>query len=640
MNVRRTARWVEEAAPLLGTPVTHANFLGTAVSPRRVWFFGIVGAIFLGLLFVRVIQLQLVQGNEWRLIAERNRLRTQQLLPDRGILFDRSMVPLVTNVPMFRLVVRAEDLPREPMARTQALQTLARLVDLDAERTEQVVRAIEHYRYSSAVLRDGISYDEAVSIYLRSAEYPSLTIERGARRMYVEGVPGMQKPTTPSFSHLLGYVGRISPDELSEQRLRGYIPTDVIGKTGVEFLFESYVRGTPGSRNAEVDSRGNERGTVAVSPPQIGEHVVLSIDAGAQQELERALRAGLARAGRQRGAAVALDPRTGEILALVSTPTFDNNDFAHGISSDAYAQLTSNQNQPLLNRAISGQFPSGSTLKPFVAAAALQEKIITPDTVVYSTGGLQVGKWFFPDWKEGGHGATDIYKAIAWSVNSYFYTIGGGYGTREGLGPQRLKRYLEYFGFGRYPGSGLPGEQRGIVPSPERKQELIGEPWYVGDTYNMSIGQGDVLVTPLQMAVATAAIANGGTVWKPHLMRGRIAADGAYTAVLPQEAAKVPVDAEWLRVVRAAMRTTVTNGSAPSLRRLPFSVAGKTGTAQWSKNKNPHAWFISFAPYEAPEIVVVMILEEGGEGGIVTVPAVREFYEWWGRERLGALAPQ
>ncbi len=632
-KLRPHERWVEDAAPVLGTRADEASFMGTAVSPQRILVCGIIALSILFLLYARAAQLQLFNGNEWRRIAERNRLRTIQLIPERGIFFDRNHVPLVANIPTFRLTVRAQDLPRDPTERTTAIQTLASLVGLDADRTDQVIRSLEQFQYSSVILRDGITYENAVSIYLRSADYPSMTIERGARRQYVQGIAGQQEPSPRSLAHVLGYVGRISADELSQPTFVGYVPTDTTGRAGLESLFEPLVRGTPGIRDTEVDVRGRERSMFAVQEPRAGDHVVLSIDVEIQEKLEQTLRGALARAGRARGAAVALDPRSGEVLGMVSLPAYDNNEFAGSISTNSYKKLLDDQNQPLLNRAVGGQFPSGSTLKPFIAAAALQEKIITPESTINSTGGIAVGKWFFPDWKEGGHGTTDVSKAIAWSVNSFFYTIGGGYGERVGLGPERIKKYLEYFGFGRITGSGLVGEQRGVIPSPQRKMELTGEPWYIGDTYNMSIGQGDILVTPLQMAVATAAIANGGTIWKPQWARERIAPNGSVTMFLPERAALVPVSAEHLATIRAAMRSTVTAGSAPSLRQLSFAVAGKTGTAQWSKTKNPHAWFMSFAPYDAPEIVTVFLIEEGNEGGVVSVPAAREFYEWWGEYR-------
>jgi penicillin-binding protein 2 len=282
-----------------------------------------------------------------------------------------------------------------------------------------------------------------------------------------------------------------------------------------------------------------------------------------------------------------------------------------------------------LNRAVGGQFPSGSTIKPFYAAAALQEGIITPTTTVLSTGGLKLGNRFFPDWKAGGHGVTNVTKAIAESVNTFFYEIGGGYGTQEGLGPERMKKYLEYFGFGRSTDSGFVGEATGFIQSPAWKQEVRGEPWYPGDTYNMSIGEGDLLITPLQLAMGISAIANDGTLWKPRLELYETQPDGTQIVKKSEVAAKIPIDEKWLKVVQDGMRQTILAGSARSLQHVPLAIAGKTGPAQWSVSKAPHAWFESYAPYDHPEIVTVILIEEGVEGATAAVPAAKDFYTWW-----------
>lgn len=632
MTVSRRMRWVEDAAPDIGLVDTGRgiSFIGTAVSSTRIALFMAIGVIALLIMFARVVQLQLMQGSQWRTIAEHNRLHMHPIIPERGIIFDRNMVPLVANVPNFRLTIRAQDLPRDPQAREAQIRELGATIGVPSEKIEQILLAFQKYRYASVVVKEPVSYEEAVSVYLKSSAFPSLTIERGAKRAYVAGIPGNQTPLAPSFSHVLGYLGRISPDELETHRVSElYFPSDTIGKTGVESLYERYLRGRPGQRGAEVDARGAERRTVSVDEPSPGSSVVLTLDHEIQKHLESALHVGLSIAGQRRGAAVAVDPRDGSILGLVSLPGYDNNAFADSVTSKDYAALVNNPDQPLLNRAVSGQFPSGSTIKPFYVAAALQEGVVTPTTTVVSSGGVSLGKWFFPDWKAGGHGVTNATKAIAESVNTYFYLIGGGFDGRPGLGPERMKQYLEYFGFGRTTESGLIGEAKGFLPTPAWKQEQRGEPWYPGDTYNMSIGQGDILVTPLQLAMAISSVANGGTLWKPHILDHRINNDGSVIAVGAEVEAKIPIDPRWIEVVRDGMRQTVLAGSARSLQAIPISIAGKTGTAQWHSAKENHAWFVSFAPYEAPEIVTVFLIEEGREGSSVAVPAAREFYKWW-----------
>lgn len=634
IKLHRADQWPEDVAPLASDTLGQ-RFLGTAVSVGRSRVFVIIaGLIFTGL-FLRVAYLQLWQGGAWRAVAEQNRLRWQPIIPERGIIFDAQLRPLVSNAPNFRLTLRAQDLPRDAAARETTIRALAQTINLPEEKLQQILQAFSRYKFSAVTIREGISYEEAVAVYLQSGNYPGLTIERGAKRYYAVGNPGELTTAPFSLSHVLGYVGRVSPEDLDRLSGQGYFPVDSVGKTGVEAAYENVLRGTPGQREVEVDSLGAEHRTTAVHEPVPGSDLALTLDVEIQRALERSLRNGLARAGRRRGAAVAVDPRDGSILGLVSLPAFDNNAFANFISTEDYSQLINDPDQPLLNRAIAGQFPSGSTIKPFVAAAGLQEKVITPTTTVLSIGGVQVGKWFFGDWKEGGHGVTNVYKALADSVNTFFYILGGGRNGEGGLGPERIKKYLEFFGFGRLTKLILPGETAGFLPSPEWKEQQKGEPWYVGDTYNISIGQGDVLVTPLQMAMGVAAMANDGTLWKPRILSWRRTADKQIFATPAVVAAKVPVDSAWLEVVREGMRQTVTSGSARSLSALSIKVAGKTGTAQWSLQKAPHAWFTSFAPYVNPEIVVVFFVEEGKEGSTVCVPAAKEFYTWWADYRVG-----
>jgi penicillin-binding protein 2 len=635
--VPRRMRWVEDASPDIGAidGSREVSFIGTAVSESRIIIFACIGLVAFALLFARVIQLQIVNGAEWQAVANRNRVRMQPIVAERGIIFDRNLVPLVSNAPNFRLTIRAQDLPRDAKKREEQIRALGDTVKVPVEKIEKVLESFQKYRYASVVIKEPITYEEAVNVYLKSSAFPSLTIERGAKRSYIAGIPGQQEPLPISMSHVLGYLSRISPEELDEHRTTDtYYPSDTIGKTGIEALFERALRGQPGERGGEIDSRGAERRTISVTEPTPGSSIVLTIDLEIQKHLESALMHAMAISRQTRGSAIAMDPRDGSILGLVSLPAYDSNMFANTISSKDYSALMTDPNQPMLNRAVAGQFPSGSVIKPFYAAAALQEGLVTPTTTIVSSGGLQIGKWFFPDWKAGGHGVTDVYKAIAESVNTYFYIIGAGYGDREGLGPERMKKYLEYFGFGRSTESGIGGEATGFLQSPEWKKEQMGEQWYPGDSYNMSIGEGEILVTPLQVVVGLSAIVNGGTLWKPRLLDYTIGVDGSEVVARSEVEAKVPIDERWLAAVRQGMRQTVTAGSARSLQQIQgLSIAGKTGTAQWSNTKAPHAWFEAFAPYESPEIVTVFLIEEGKEGSSVAVPAAKEFYSWWATYR-------
>ncbi|MBP7006416.1 penicillin-binding protein 2, partial [Patescibacteria group bacterium] len=389
--------------------------------------------------------------------------------------------------------------------------------------------------------------------------------------------------------------------------------------------YETKLRGTVGSRTSEADARGHLKGIVQEERPVDGQDVTLTLDLRLQKIAEQTLQDELTKLKLNRGAVIAMDPRNGDILAMVSLPAYDNNAFSGGVSSTVYRALSSDEGQPLFNRAIAGIYPSGSTVKIVVSTAALMEKVISDKTTIVSTGGIRLGQWFFPDWKPGGHGVTDVRKAIAWSVNTFFYLMGGG-GQQgiAGMGPEALSRWMKTFGLGKKAGIDIPGESAGFVPTPAWKQDVRKEPWYIGDTYNLSIGQGDLLVTPLQVARYTAAIANGGTLVTP-----RLAED------TPVQISKPLADASAVEMVRLGMRDAVVYGSARSLSILSFTSGAKTGTAQWSKTKNTHAWFTSFAPFESPEIVVTVLVDEGGEGSSVAAPVAKKILQAWNELRKG-----
>jgi penicillin-binding protein 2 len=282
-----------------------------------------------------------------------------------------------------------------------------------------------------------LDYETALSIEIAAADLPGISVERGSKRQYLAPtINGLPAPTTTqSLSHVLGYEGKLTKQELDRLYADGYLPSDTLGKSGIESTYESYLRGSYGKKRIEVNAYGREQRELALTPPIPGYHLTLSIDAAIEQKLEEALRHSLEANHRTKGSAIALDPKNGEILALVSLPTYDNNDFSGGITKTKYDQYATNPSHPLFNRAISGTYPSGSTIKPVMAAAALEEGIITPKTSFLSTGGLRVGVWFFPDWLSGGHGATNVFKALANSVNTFFYYVGGGYRQFSGQAP-------------------------------------------------------------------------------------------------------------------------------------------------------------------------------------------------------------
>ena len=414
-----------------------------------------------------------------------------------------------------------------------------------------------------------------------------------------------------------------------------YSLIDYVGKTGIEYFYEKELKGVSGKKNIEVDALGRQKKVINEIPAKNGYNIRLSLDLGLQLKAEEILKKHLENKKLNRASFIALNPSDGSVLALISLPAYNNNLFSGGISQDNYNELLNNPNRPLLNRAISGEFPAGSTIKPVFSAAALQEGVINEKTSFLSTGGLRISQWFFPDWKAGGHGNINVRSAIAWSVNTFFYYIGGGYGDFSGLGLDKLMDYAKLFGLGQKTGIDLPAEASGFLPSAKWKEDNINEPWYIGDTYHLSIGQGYLLTTPLQVANYTAAIANGGTLYKPHMVSEIFDENGEVISKYQGEVIKNNfIDFKNMETVRLGMKDAVDYGSARLLSYLSVPSAGKTGTAQWSSTKDTHAWYIGFAPYENPEIAFVVLVEEGGEGSSTATPIASEILKWYFEERL------
>ncbi len=615
---------------------------------RLRWLFaGFAIAVFA--LLGRVAWLQLYHGSYYYQLAEGNRIRNERVQAKRGIIYDRDGRALVINKPDFLLYFVPADLPKDLGAREKIIERVSEI--LSGSSTGPIIAGAESKRalsktevekiltasldrvprgsldsYQPLSIADKLQYEKAMLLSLESANWPGVVLSSRSGREY--RLPSL------SASHLLGYTGKISEEEL-ERAGAEYQLIDYVGKTGLEYFWESELKGVSGRKQIEVDALGREKKILNSRPAVDGRSLQLALDGEAQKKLEELLSAALGRARLKRGSAIILDPRNGEVLAMVSLPAYDDNLFARGITGDEYAALTENPDRPLFNRAVAGEFPSGSTIKPVMAAAALEEGIIDEHTLVVSTGGLRVGQWFFPDWRAGGHGTVDVKTALAQSVNTFFYYIGGGYQGFKGLGVDRIVRYEKLFGLSEQTGIDLPGEASGFLPSKEWKEKTKGEKWYIGDTYHLSIGQGDLTVTPLQVAVYTSVFANGGTLFRPHLVRAFLANEEK--AVSMVEAA--PVRSDFIKkanieIVRQGMRQTVVSGSARSLSTVPVPVAGKTGTAQWSSKAAPHAWFTGFAPFDDPRIVITILVEEGKEGSTIAVPIAREFLTWY-FERAG-----
>lgn len=634
--------WVEESfyfSQKTGRQVTingSREHTGSSFTVRNANFLLVFLVVVFSLIIFRLFFLQIIRGEHYLLAAENNRQRIIPIPAERGLFYDRNDISLTKNIPNFSLAVIPQDLPKDRVEREKIIKKLSLLTGQDEQKIRALLEEYGSYSYESIVIQDNITYDSALSILIDYADLPGIQIQRSSKRLYLSG-QGEENFTTSSprsFSHILGYIGKLNPDEFKNLYQNGYLPSDNIGKSGVEKSYENILRGVYGRRRIEVNAAGKEQSVIAEEAPLAGSHVKLTIDSKIQDSLEKIIVKNLEVSQKKRAAGIVMDPNSGEILAMVSLPTYDNNDFSGGIDSETYKKYLDNNDRPLFNRAISGIYPSGSSIKPAIAAGALQEGIINVATSFLSTGGIQVGPWFFPDWLAGGHGLTDVRKSLAWSVNTFYYYIGGGYDDFVGLGVDKINYYLQKFGFSQKTGIDLSGEQPGFLPSRDWKLKTKNERWYVGDTYNMSIGQGDILVTPLQIANMTASIANGGTLYKPRIVKSTIDSATTEEYSFQTEIIKTDfIDKANVNTIRLGMKDCVDYGSCRRLSYLPFAVAGKTGTAQWNKEKANHAWFTSFAPFDKPEVVVTILVEEGGEGSGIGAQIAYDFYKWWGHYR-------
>lgn len=617
--------WVEDSwSQLTDQGLEHGStlgFLGLAVPAKKFfWLSIIMGAVFL-LLLSRSFYLQIWRGNFYLARAEANRLHSKMIAAERGIFYDAKMRPLVTNVPTFSLELLPGELPKDPIQEAAIIEEISKIAAVSSAEIKNTLIDFKSFNYRAVTIKDNLDYESAVRLLTQSAELPGLSIETKTKRQYLSS-EGLS-----SLAHLLGYLGKVSKADLD----KNYLPTDYLGKSGLEKSYEEILRGWYGKQEIEVDSMGREKGIVSQEPPLPGQSLILALDLDLQRTIEESLTRQLRSGGKKRAAAIALNPQTGAILALVNLPAYDNNLFSQGLNRADYKKLIEDESRPLFSRAWSGEYPAGSVIKPLLAAAALEEKLIDDQTTFLSTGGLRVNDWFFSDWKAGGHGLTNVVKALAESVNTFFFTIGGGYKNFSGLGVDKILSYYKKFGLTKRLGIDLPNEAAGFLPSPDWKQKAKNERWYIGDTYNITIGQGDVLVTPLQVASYTAALANGGTLYEPHLVEALLTPEGARHKLPARALAKELVSRETLAIVNRGLGTAITQGSARDLASLPVTVAGKTGTAQWSSLKSPHAWFTGFAPATNPRLVLTILIEEGGEGSYAAVPVAKEVLTWWAK---------
>ncbi len=574
-------------------------------------------------LLVKTFYLQVVEGNKMHTLAENNKGSSSLIIPERGVIYDKNLKKLVSNSPAFDLLCDRAYFSQSSEKTSREISDIAQSIGQDSLDIE---KKIQESGDSEVLVLENINHETLLVLETKIKDIEGCEIRQNTIRDYSYG---------EVFSQILGYTGRINKDEYGDSS--GYAINDYIGKIGLEKYYEAYLRGTPGQSKIVKTASGQEKTKEILKEPKAGSNLVLNIDADLQEKVYLALESSIKNVGAKKGAAVAIDPRTGAVLALVSYPSYNDNLFSGGISQENYSKIINDPYQPLFNRVLAAQYPTGSTIKPFEAYGALQEKIIDPKKQINDIGYIEVKSQYNPSvvYRYGGvtpHGWVDMREAIAVSSNIYFYSIGGGYQDQQGLGPARIKKYLELFGWGKKTGIDLPGEFEGFIPTPEWKKANIKEQWWDGDTYNLSIGQSYLKVTPLQVALAYSVIANGGTIYKPQIVNKITDALGNVEKSFdPEVTASSFIDTEDLQVVREGMRDCVKEsyGSAYSLSSLPVSVAAKTGTAEIGREGYYNAWIATFAPYENPEIVFVATIESVNGLRSATLPVAKEVLDWY-----------
>jgi penicillin-binding protein 2 len=571
------------------------------------------------LLITRLWYLQIYRGDEYAKLSEMNRIRIQDIAAPRGNILDRTGQPIITNRPRFNVVWSREDAPNPD----EVIKDLAKILHEDISvLLDRIRAATENPRYMPTRLKEDIDWETLAAIENKHLSLPGVRIEVIPSRDYLYG---------DFASHLVGYLAEISPRELTEKRYASYQSGDQVGKQGVEKIFEKYLKGEKGRNYLEVDVHGFEQRQMQLQEPFPGNDLHLTLDIELQRVAEEAMD------GRA-GAVVVMDVNTGNLLAMCSSPPLHLQEFVGGISQTAWNRLLDDPLNPLLDKTIQGQYPPGSVFKIVTALAAISEGIITPDATYFCGGSLNFGNRRYGCWKKGGHGTVDFQRALIESCDVYFYSVG------MRLGVDKIAKYATSLGLGKKTGIELEHEKGGIIPSMEWKQQRYKEKWQDGETLSVAIGQGYVLTTPLQLCRMTAAVVNGGTLYRPQLVQSITAPDGrTLKTFAPISEGKILGSAHSLALIKEALVGVVNSpgGTAKAVKLPDVLIGGKTGTAQvvrlaqvegLSEKAIPykyrdHAWFTSFAPAEKPEIAVTVLVEHGQHGGSAAGPIARAVYK-------------
>ncbi len=579
-------------------------------------------AVLLSALVGRMYYLQVVESDRYKTLAEDNRIRFRLLAPPRGRIVDRFGVAIADNQQNYRVVL----IPEQTGDVEETLLRLGRIIAIRQSEKKRILREVRRSRgFVPVTLRENLSWEEVAHIEVNTPDLPGVMIDVGQSRFY---------PFATEMAHILGYVAAVSEGETKSDPLLE-LPGFRIGKSGIEKVYDLALRGASGSSQVEVNAFGRVIRELKRSEGQPGTRLQLTIDSGLQEMTSKRL-------GEESGSVVVMDVHSGDVLAMVSTPGFDPNAFNKGLSNEQWNDLISNDKAPLTNKSIAGSYAPGSTFKMIVALAALEKGVISAESEIFCSGKTELGNATFHCWKKGGHGVVDLNKGISQSCDVYFYEVA----RRTGI--ERIAEMARRFGLGADLGLDLPGERGGLIPSDKWKRETIGAPWQKGETLLAGIGQGYVLTTPLQLAVMTARLANGGVSVSPHLTRNIVSAAGvvARQAQAPRDLGVVPGH---LMLIRKAMETVVNvpSGTAYKARiKVPgFAMAGKTGTAQVRRisklerdnhviknadlpwKQRDHALFVGYAPVEAPRYAIAEVVEHGGGGSSVAAPIGRDVLE-------------
>ena len=583
---------------------------------RKIRQTALLVTIAFSLLLLRVWYLQVVESRYYATLSASNRLRLRTVDAPRGFILDRSRGVIVENRPSFDVYVIPADVPDVD----EAARAIGAVLGKPPEEMASKIREGEAHPFKPILLVREVNERTMVAIEERKMDLPGISLRVHPVRSYPDG---------DIAAHLLGYVSEVNQDQLQQEKYQDFEPGDTVGQAGVEQEFDAFIRGIDGREEIEVDAQGRLVRLLDRLEPQAGFHIVLTLDRKLQLAAEKAF------AGK-RGSVVAMNPQTGEILVWVSRPSYDPNIFAERLSRESWEELVTNPTHPLQNRPLQAQYPPGSILKLVVMAAALDAGAITPETTFFCPGHFSLGRFTYDDWKEEGHGNQDLMQAVAHSCNVYFYQVA----LRTGIDP--IARVARDFGLGQKTGIGVGDEAQGLVPTPAWKQKVLGEPWYPGDTVITGIGQGMFLVTPLQLLTMVSAVANGGKIYRPWLVK-RVESWGGeiVTAYGPKLVRKVSVHPGILEMVRQGMLGVVEGGTGRSARISGVLVAGKTGTAQVVKKDKSegekktsnseeikdHGWFVAFAPFVNPELAIVVIAENAGFGSVAAAPVARAILE-------------